>query len=245
LTLRFDKIVIGGDHQAISYSYAHDLPIVVVNRTDPPKFERELLTEYKQKLFSLSVNGRVIAVNPSTAKLTDSGIRIVTLDSQIIAAEFNRAHIFDESRLDGLGEPRHRTERLYQVSDWFDVKSGMCHKHDKLFDAGSDLASEIVFYPTERVDGNHDLKDLVAISYLKEDQLEQFESSPTVVKFKVINMMKEAGIRGKRNGKNPLYPEKSSVAYKYYALKIEPTQRENLLITRDRYRNTEKLIFER
>lgn len=245
MTLKFNKIVIGGTYEAVSYGHTYDLPIVVINRADPPKFEEELLTEYKQKLFCLSVNGRVLAVNPSTARITDEGIRIVTSDSQVIVVEFEKAHIFDESRLDGLGEPRCRIQKLYQIVDWFDVKSGMCHEHDKIFDTSSNLASEIVFYPTERVDGNHDLKDLAAISYLKEEELEQFDYSPTVVKFKVLDMMKKMGIRGKRNGKNPLYPEKSSVPYKYYALKIEPMRREKLLITRDKYNNTEKLIFER
>lgn len=245
MTLRFDEIVIGGTYEAVSYSHTYSLPIIVLNRVNPPKFEEMLLTEYKQKLFSLSVNGKVLAVNPSTARITDEGVRVVTSDSQVIVVEFDKAHVFDETRLDGLSEPRCRIQKLYQIIDWFDVKSGMCHEHDKLFDPSSNLASEIIFYPTERVDGNHDLKDLAVISYLKEGQLEQFEFSPTVVKFKVLNMMKQVGIRGKRNGKNPLYPDRSSVPYKYYALKIEPTRREKLLITRDKYNNTEKLIFER
>jgi hypothetical protein len=245
LALRFDEIVIGGTYQAVSYSHTYDLPIVVLNRVDPPMFEKQRLDEYKQKLFSLSVNGRVLAVNPSTARITDEGMRIVTSDSQVIVVEFDKAHIFDENRLGGIDAPQRRIDRLYQVLDWFDVKSGMCHEHDRALDTGSDLVSEIVFYPTERVDGNHKFKDLVAISYLREEQLEQFDTSPTVVKFKVLSMMRELGIRGKRNGKNSLYPERSSVPYKYYALKIEPTNREKVLITRDRYENTERLIFER
>jgi hypothetical protein len=60
---------------------------------------------------------------------------------------------------------------------------------------------------------------------LTDEQLREFNFSDTMVKFKVLDMMKKAGIRGTRNGRNPLYPEKSSVPYKYYALKIEPSER--------------------
>ena len=39
-----------------------------------------------------------------------------------------------------------------------------------------------------------------ATAVIKEEELEQFDYSPTVVKFKVLDMMKKMGIRGKRNG---------------------------------------------
>ena len=42
-----------------------------------------------------------------------------------------------------------------------------------------------------------------------------------MVKFKVTEMMKEAGIRGARNGRDVNNPER----YKYYAIKVEPAQR--------------------
>ena len=83
----------------------------------------------------------------------------------------------------------------------------------------------LVFYPTKRSD-NKSLKDLFVESFLTDEQLEDFNFSDTMVKFKVLDMMKKAGIRGSRNGRNPLYPERSTVPYKYYALKIEPAERE-------------------
>ena len=42
-----------------------------------------------------------------------------------------------------------------------------------------------------------------------------------MARFKILKMMKAAGMRGERNGRNPKYPERSSVPYKYYAVKIE------------------------
>ena len=70
------------------------------------------------------------------------------------------------------------------------------------------------------------MKDLFAESFLTNEEIKDFSYSDTMVKFKVLGMMKEAGIRGSRNGKNSLYPERSTVPYKYYAVKIEPSERQ-------------------
>ena len=42
-----------------------------------------------------------------------------------------------------------------------------------------------------------------------------------MARFKIIEMMKKAGIRGARNGRDQLRPER----YKYYAIKVEPAER--------------------
>ncbi len=69
---------------------------------------------------------------------------------------------------------------------------------------------------------DRNLKDLAAISYLTDEQLADFNYSDTMVKFKVTKMMKEAGIRGARNGRDVNNPER----YKYYAVKVEPAERQ-------------------
>ena len=42
-----------------------------------------------------------------------------------------------------------------------------------------------------------------------------------MAKFKIIEMMKEAGIKGARNGRDVNNPNK----FKYYSVKVEPAQR--------------------
>ena len=53
-------------------------------------------------------------------------------------------------------------------------------------------------------------------------------------------MMKDAGIKGARNGKDASNPDK----YKYYALKIETSWREIQKIKMDSYKNTSNLFFD-
>ena len=83
-----------------------------------------------------------------------------------------------------------------------------------------EFVKDIIFYPTDRSD-NRNLKDLVAVSYLTDEQINDFNYSDTMAKFKIIEMMKDAGIRGARNGRDVNNPER----FKYYAIKIEPAQR--------------------
>ncbi len=106
------------------------------------------------------------------------------------------------------------------------------HDHE-FFKTDDNLVKEVYFYPSERIDGNHTKKkDLVSISYLNSSQLQDFEYSDTYVKFKVTDMMKKAGIGGRKCGGN-----------NQYALKLEVDRREVIKAKMHTYKNTEKLEF--
>jgi len=57
---------------------------------------------------------------------------------------------------------------------------------------------------------------------MTEAQINDYRFSDTYVRFKVESLMKEAGIRGSRNGRDQLNPDR----YKYYALKLESAERQ-------------------
>ena len=112
----------------------------------------------------------------------------------------------------------------YMVLDWMNVRSGMVHQYDSI-EGTSDFVSSIHFYPSERIDGNHDKKDLVAVSYLTKEELNNYEYSDTYARFKILDDMRALGIRGARNGRDTKNPQN----YKYYAVKIESNKREVLI----------------
>ena len=146
--------------------------------------------------------------------------------------QYNTLRIFDDTSTSGVEAPtlsdiedqqsdNFLPPKKFKILDWFNVRSGCRHEYDYLC-SGDDFVKEIYFYPSERVDGNHNLKDLVAVSYLTETQLHDSEYSDTYVRFKVLDMMKKSGIRGTRNGRDQKNPER----YKYYALRIESAIRD-------------------
>jgi hypothetical protein len=185
----------------------------------------------------LSLIGKVpFYDNVESIRIEDNILNIVTKDSRVINIEFDKATIFDEEGLIGIEPPEKIEQPQYIVLDWFNVRSGMCHDQERI-ESTSDFVKCIHFYPSDRIDGAHDKKDLVAISILSEDQLYDIAYSEIYVKFKVLHLMQEAGIAGAKNGTSP------SGKPRRHQLKIESDSRDIREITRPIYKDTEYLKF--
>ena len=55
--------------------------------------------------------------------------------------------------------------------------------------------------------------------------------------------MKEAGIRGPKNGKNPNYPDRSSEPFKWLSPKISLMHRQVIPLPMGKYEDSEKITF--
>jgi hypothetical protein len=170
----------------------------------------------------------------------DSLLNIVTDSSRMIKIKFDQLFVFDDKNITGLPEPLESlNEKMFKVLDWIDVTCCTTHPY-QYFETDDNFTREMFFYPTERMDGYQpDKKDLVSVSYLSESQLHDYEYSDTYAKFKILNIMKEAGIRGRRNGRD----QKNKEKYKYYALKIEPQKREVIPLQKNLYEDTDNIEF--
>ena len=178
-------------------------------------------------------------------------VRVAAAGNSGMKLGYDKLRVFDDTDLHGLescmsydlGEIHNVNflpPKKFKILDWFNVRSGCRHEYD-YFCTNDDLVKEVYFYPSERVDGKHDLKDLVAVSYLTEDQIHNTEYSDTYARFKVLGLMKENGIRGTRNGRDQKNPEK----YKYYAVRIEATARDVILGGQNiNYENNDGVTFD-
>ena len=171
----------------------------------------------------------------------DNILRIITKDSRLVKFSFEKLIVFDDNGINGL--PLLKKEKIgkTRVIDWFDVKSGMEHEHNK-FETDSNFVSEVIFYPSDRFGiqkTERIRKDLVAISYLDEDQIDDFDFSGTMAKFKIVSLMKENGIKGARNGRDTYNPS----LYRYYSPKIEHMEREKIPEVRRVYRKDKRFEF--
>ena len=196
---------------------------------------------YKHLLFVLSLAG----LNPLSDKVVsirlddNNTLRVVTGRSQI-GFKYKKLFIFDDTNIHGLPDKLENiNEGMYKVFDWIVMKSCTTHPYE-YFETSDDFVNEVFFYPSERFDGFHPtIKDVVAISYLTEEQLRDSNYSDTYVKFKVLGIMKDVGIRGARNGRDMLDKTK----YKHYALKIEPEKREITSLQKNLYEDTNNIEF--
>lgn len=181
---------------------------------------------WRHLLYILSMSGRVPLADKARRIRIDSEntLKVTTERSRLIKFSFNKLVVFDDYNLEGCVDLNTDNDpnKVYRVLDWMNVRSGMNHPYD-VIEGGDKFVTQIYFYPSERIDGRHeDKKDLITVSYLTKKELEDFEYSDTYARFKVCDIMKEVGIRGKRNGRDPRDPSK----YKYYALKVEAVKRE-------------------
>ena len=233
----YDTVVIGGNLPAFLYAYTNSLPIIFVDSKPPFEFDEvdsldfeELGLQYsynegrkyseryggKEKRhlrlwerigFLLGVAGLMPLSNfAESIRIQDNQLKIATERQRTTKINFNKLVIFDDEKVSGLTTTTKQEKGKNRVIDWFNVRSGCNHDVDHLVDT-DDFINKIIFYPTKRSE-NKNLKDLYAESYLTDEQLKDFDYSETMARFKILKMMKAAGMRGERNGRNPKYPER-------------------------------------
>ena len=266
----YDELVIGDGLNALIYSYLNSKPLILSDIKKPLFFEffpvdldlpflfhhlpeRTLkglkkneqvgaskFEIWKWLLFTHSLAGLVPLSNQAASvRIEDKNfMKITTQNYKVVSMKFNKLRIFNDENIFGLEEPENQMKE-YKVIDWIDVKSGMVHSYDFL-ESSNNFVKEVYFYPSERIDGNANKKDLVAISYLNDQELNDFDFSDTIARFKVLKLMKRAGIRGARNGKDVKNPNQ----YKYYALNIKPRKRELRKLYSNQHKNEENLVFD-
>lgn len=209
-------VVLGADIGALRYAFKHDLPLLYVDPKKPHHLSEDL-REWHHLYWCLSLAGKIIFANmvSSVTINPDSGSLKVIYNNRTRTFEgINRFYIFDESKIVGLPTSTKMSTDVVEVLDWINVRSGMKHEHDKIENT-SQFMKTILFYPTLRIDGKHNLKDICVKSYLSADEVDQFEHSELVVKIKTQEAMKEVGIRGAGNGVG-----------KFLSIKLESDRRE-------------------
>ena len=264
----YDNLIIGNDLNAVIFAYLKGFPLVTNRDVYPFRFDHfdhdvdlgklnlgmeeiqlqektlgpSKLDVYKHLSFMLSLAGLLPLGDGffSCRLKEDNLLKITTKNSRMIKIKFKHLFIFNDEGVSGLPEPiESLNEGMFKVIDWIDATSCTAHPH-YYFETEDNFIREIYFYPTERLDGNHpNKKDLVAVSYLSGEQLKDYEYSDTYAKFKVLNIMKEAGIRGARNGRDMLDKSK----YKYYALKVRPYKREVFSLQKNLYDDINNIEF--
>ena len=188
-------VAVGCNIDALRYSFAHAAPLVYVDAAPPHRFTNDK-EEWHHLYFCLSLSGLIVAGDKvSQIRIVDDCLRITSGRKafEVHAKEFL---IFDGSQVQGLapiGTPQ------YEVLDWINVRSGMKHDFETI-NLVHDFIEKIIFYPSDRIDGAHKLKDACVISKMSPQQLQSFDCSELMTRLKAEEAMKRAGIKGAGNG---------------------------------------------
>ena len=202
------------------------------------------LDVWNRLCFLMSLEGQIPFADKISSIRIDAQkkeLKVITNYSHSTKIETSAVIVFDDDDITGLPTPTNvvTDDDERRVEDWISVRSGMVHEYDRI-DASSRFVNSIHFYPSDRIDGNHqNRKDLVAVSYLTKKQLNDIEYSDLFVRYKVLDIMKKAGIRGRRNGRDVNNPGK----YKYYAIKLEMYKRKVDVLQKNLYNDTSFINF--
>ena len=237
----YDRVVIGGDLNALIY--ANETGSCLIDNTTASIFPFDTIVHaitlgdvvYDKGASEFNVSERLSYVL-NTRGLHPFGKNVESIRLNLekremsISSNFFRSkklrfldlHVFDTTNVQGLPFEDFKIEK-YRVFDWFAVRSGMKHEFEHI-EGDSDFAKNVYFYLSPRIDGNKYKKDMVVESLMTEEQIRDVDYSDSIVRLKVLNMMKEAGIKGTSNGVG-----------KNLSLKIELQKREVLPVITTNY----------
>ncbi len=225
----FDKLVIGGSLESLLYSFINDTKILILDKLYPIEINKvayepslrllgytntEIVTKselWDRLTFILSMNSCLASPNIiSSHRERDDKIVVVTERNKRIIYSADEIVNFDKVDEENL-----------TMLDWFNVRSGNNHDHKIIEDPKNRFINKIHFYKPNRLGSNSARRDVLALSDFTLEESQMVDHSEGIARIKILQMMKDRGIRGQSNGIS-----KSGIKL-HYALKIEHTFREN------------------
>ena len=205
IKFKYDNLVLGGSLDALYFAFKEGYPIIYKDLEKPFELDeasgknKKELTE--QILFLLAISN----LHPFANKVEEmrvEGNKVFVSGKRPWIAEIDVGIIHDFRDIQAA---------KYKVVDWVNVRS--CGPHDfHIITGRSNFAKEVHFYPSQRsnetknfyINKNPKLewkdltKDIQIVSYLNKKQLDDEEYGPIYSRIKAKQMMKDAGIVGRK-----------------------------------------------
>lgn len=194
--LKAQKLVIGHTLEALQFAQDNGAVVLINEQQTPHPIENpKEWKEWHRLTFLLGMRGlSPIPSDTNSIRIEEGCASVSTEAHRVIKINFEELHIFDTSRVQGLGI---ETKVLkFLVYDWFDIKRGAKQSINKLVN-DDEFVRELCFYPSLRKDGNNgSIKDCYTKSYINSEDLEKFEYSETAARFAAMRLIKENNLTG-------------------------------------------------
>ena len=177
---------------------------------------------WERLLFIMSLNGQIPLGNMcESMRFTGDSLIFSDEYAKLIEVKFDKCHYFGDSGCsDFLKEDV--DDPAYICYDWIAFNRGGKHEIDYLSTV-DDFVKEVWFYPSDRIDGNTQVKDACVVSHLTRTQLEDFNYSETTARFKLVHEMEARGMKGLFNGFGPNgKPKHYKFRTTYISRRVEP-----------------------
>jgi len=158
---------------------------------------------WERLVFLLSIHGHA-PLSDRCKSLRYGGENTITFSdayAKLIDVEFDECYYFGDDNASGL--PKIELDNTKTICyDWIAFNRGGKHDIDHI-ETGDDFVKEIWFYSSDRIDGKTPVKDACVVSLLTPEELEDFDFSETMARFKAVSEMEIRGMKGKFNGLGP------------------------------------------
>lgn len=225
--LKFEKIIIGGDLQSLIYSFVEGIPILLYQPVIPFEYEttpgginKKLLWE--KLSFTLSICG----LNPFADKVSSYRVDEETGNIVVIGKTPFKTEIEAEHK---IAIQKHADSKQCIVYDYFSVK-----KHEYQIIKGKiddELITDIHLYKNKKTQYG------IARTILTEEQLKSEMYSETYIRFRIIDILKSWGVKGKPIFGNPTNFKLDMKERKYQVdnSKVEDKIIDDMMLSKNKY----------
>lgn len=238
---QYDRIIIGGSLASLLCGYCYNIPVIYTMPRIPLFFETDERLGSKSRLWrelsaTMSLSGLLPMGNKTQSiRIEDGTLKAFTEDPVYGHFAFDDIIVFDDTAIHGWDEKIEKEKKL-MVLDWMNDRGSSPHDIDFL-ETPDDFVRDVHFYLSDRIFGNPQKKrDILSISWLTEQQIRSVEYTDTYARFKVLEMMTDAGIKGRKNG-----TDKKTGREKNLSIKIETASRDVLPVFREPFSEEELL----
>ena len=245
MIIEYENVVVGSCLNAALFAFNNNLPIFFAECRRPFRFDyfspeldlsalkiptcNKSLTTFEGKkkigvpkeilwerlLFLLALNGKMPLSNRcNTMRYDGSVLACSTEYSKLMDVRFENCFYFGDRRCDKLVDFAAETD-VVTIYDWIAFNRGGKHDIDYIH-TDDKFVSDIWYYSSDRIDGATPVKDVCAVSTLNTKELENFDYSETMARFKTVFEMEVRGMKGPLssvgpNGKPKHYKFRTSI----------------------------------
>jgi hypothetical protein len=221
---KYENVIVGSSLEALLYSYITKYPVFFAGLKCPfefehfePAFSFSLIQHTTKKIYSnfgeievginklelwnnlfflLSMAGQIpIAREPNSMRI-DNGTLRINSNNKLIVVEPKNILLFDDLDVEGLGYPKEKVGN-YVAYDFIEFNSMYPHPYEYIKDDTNNIISKLWFLePTNNIR----FKDGCLVSYFKKKKQMEQELADYNLKFRLKDIFKEYGLKGKANG---------------------------------------------
>ena len=242
-----DKITIGSSIESLLYAFLNDNYFLPTENSTPifyKKMSKRILPLERQDynwsrlMTSMSLLGKLLNYEDLySVRIRNDQIKFIHPRGPH-RYHYGVCNIFDTTKVQTDSQIKIKKDSMYTIYDDFELSNlGAKHPYLQSFLSSQDLAKEIHYYISNRVDGANYVTDCVVESFLNKEQINDINYSDSIVRFAVIRHLEAIGIRGNfmnfyKNG-----------APKYRKPKVKHKKRIVIEKEMNIYQDTDKLKF--